>query len=216
MNLQVNLILDTEQRSGSVLSVRSLLRILSIVLPLIALVVLVSAILNLMTLRSKQRLFEAKWADAEPKMNKALALAEELTQNRALLEELQGWNASHLDWHTQLAGLRDVVPVTIQLDRLRVSQTLQLSPGKKGEAEAATPTGPPVRAFALTMSGRALGESAEQDIQFLKRGMESAPAFTGIVSSVKVTKYGEDTAKGAGPNDRVFQIDSIYEPRAFK
>ena len=56
---------------------------------------------------------------AEPKERAAHQLAAQCQSNGVIKAELDGWRASHVDWHLQLVGLMREVPRNIQLQNLR-------------------------------------------------------------------------------------------------
>jgi hypothetical protein len=204
MNLQVNLIHKSEQRSGSVVSLKSLVRIGGVVIPIVILLAIGMSFVKFMVLQSELKILEDEWLDAEPKKAEALSLADQLRDNRNLFEELQGWRESHLDWHVHLAKIQSLVPPTMQLRSLAVNQVIQL-----------LETAVPARVFTAKIAGRCQGRNAESDIEFFKRQVERVPPLVDDIATVIVTGYGEDRSEGAGEFDRVFQIDCNYRPRSF-
>jgi len=206
MNLRVDLILASEQRSGSLLSLKSLLRIATIVGPLVLILIIGTAVLKTMKLTRKLNDLETQWQCEEPKKKRASELKKEVATNVALKEELEGWSKSHLDWHQQLLGLQRATADDIQLTSLRVSHAIQLVDDEKT----------PARVFAATMKGTALGEKAELSVRRLERLLAQAPAFSNIMDRVEVSKYGADTRSGASKSDRVFEINCTYETLKFK
>ena len=205
MNLQVNLILKSEQRSGSPVSLKSVIRVASIAVPVGLLVMLSSAFANVVLLGNELRVLESQWTDARPRMEETARLNKELTVNRKIMKQLQGWKRSHIDWHEQMSMLGDEVPATIQLESLTVSQMLQFLDNKV-----------PARVFVIMLKGKAIGHDAEQAVHLLQRGIEETPAFADLIETIRVIKYGADNAEDAREYDRVFQIECAYRPRRFE
>jgi hypothetical protein len=206
MSLRVDLILDSEQRSGSLLSPKSLVRIASIVGPAILLVLVAAFVMQMFQLNSKVALLEGQWEDVGGQQQTAENLRGQLLENREMLDEIGGWRESHIDWHEQLSGLIRVVPPEIELRKLRIGQQLDVLEKNM-----------PARTFSMTLNGRAVGAGAEGAVEALKLSLQTAPAFATNVAEdgVSVPSYGADVSAGAGKHDRVFTIVSKYTPRKF-
>ncbi|MBM4144014.1 MAG: hypothetical protein FJ225_10555 [Lentisphaerae bacterium] len=207
MNLRVDLILESEQRSGSVLSPKSLMRIGSVVGP-VALAFLVAAfVFQLWLLGGKLSSLEGQWAALEPRAKKADELRAQLAASRKILGEIEGWRKAHMDWHAELQGLIDIVPENIQLKQMRISQAFEVSAKKV-----------PARAFVAVVDGRAVGDGAEDAVRTLRMRLTSEMPFATNVApdGVSVVAYGADPTPGAGKNDRVFSVQCRYRPREFR
>ena len=204
-NLHINLILESEQRSGNVVSLKSCIRVCSIAVPSILLSILITMVLSTVISKSKLRMLEAESQDIEPKREKAVKLIEQLKLNKSVRAELEGWHKSHINWHEQLSALRGEIPGTIQLQNLSVNHILEAA---KGKARA--------RMFSMTLSGKATGSRAEKDIHSLSRRLEKADVFAAVIEAAQVTRYGADTTESAVEGDRIFQLDCTYRPRKFE
>lgn len=205
MNLRVDLILESEQRSGSIVTVKSLVRIVSILVPLIVVLLLSWQAYGVVRIKSELRSTEARWQSVEPLEKKAKELAQERQANEDQLAQLNGWRKSHIDWNAHLLQLFHSVPENIQLQNLRVSQALQVTSNKA-----------PARVFTLELRGKAFGAEAESSVNSFKRLLSDDPAFTNDLIKVEVPLFGADTAAGAGKNDRVFEIRCGYRERLFE
>ena len=206
MNLRVDLIFETEQRSGSLLSPKSLIRIGTIVGPAILALLVAVFVMQVWQLNSKLTLLEGQWESLGKKKKESERLRDQLLTNRKILDEIGGWRASHMDWHTQMRGIMTEVPAEIELKRLQVSQRFDVL-GKDM----------PARMFTMTVSGRAVGSGAETAVEQLRSRIQSSSVFaTNIAENgVTVSAYGADTTVGANKRDRVFTITSQYEARKF-
>ena len=201
MNLRVDLILESEKRSASLISPRMALRIVTIAGPTIILALAGLAVFSIFNLRREVKALEADWQILEPRKNRAIALAERVTVNEEARAELEGWSSCHIDWNAQLSALQTAVPPNIHLSALKISQVLLLA----DEID-------PARVFSMSISGKAVGSTAEADIQTLKDRLVTAPAFTAAVETVRVPEYKADPDN---KTNRLFRIDCDYFPRIF-
>ena len=203
MNLRVDLILESEQRSGSVISSKSIIRISSIVFPSILAIILIFAFVNSIRLKNELAMYIQEMDIAGPRQEQAIKLRDQLKKNLSALDELNSWNSSHMDWHEQLLNLQKEVPPRIQLTDIDVKQVLQIVEKKI-----------PARVFTLMIKGKAKGATSEGSIQFLYDKLKNSPSFASFTDNVDVSGSA-DTTKGADKNDRTFRIDCAYKPRKF-
>jgi len=207
MNLRVDLILPTEQRSASVVSAKSLVRIAMIVVPLILAVIIASVVMSMMRYRSDLIELERQWKEAEPKKEAAANLRKELAATQDLEKKLMGWKGSRVDWHRQLRGIQKEIPAEarIQLNRLTVNSVLSLEGGKI-----------PVRSDSATLMGTAFGENARVNVENLKQALLKSSTLTGYVNQVEVIRFDQSRDEKASKLDRTFRIDMMYKPRKFE
>jgi hypothetical protein len=204
MNLRVDLILESEQRSGSLVTAKGALRIISIVVPVILLGVLAAQLLFLSQLKQELANNQLSFENAQPQQEKAKVLIAEFQTHRDLQNEFAGWNHSRLAWSQQLLGLMSTVPTNIQLQEISSSQTLQLTNDK------------PARLFVLNLRGKSVGAEAEQSVKHLESELLDAPPFHALTASVEVPVYGASAEPAADRDDRVFQIVCHYAQRVFQ
>ena len=206
MNLRVDLILPTEQRSASIINVKSLARISMIVVPVILGLVIALAVMNMMRARSDLRDLEAQWKDAEPKKKAAAALRAELAVNLDLEKNLTGWTSSRFNWHEQLRGIQKEIPLELRIQLLTL--TVNSSMFVVGNT--------PARGASLTLRGLAFGENTEANVKILKASLLKSSTLSGAVDSVEITQFAANTSAGANKLDRIFQIDVLYKARKFQ
>lgn len=204
MNLRVDLILETEQRSASVFSPKVLGRLAALVLPILLAGFVIMRTITVMKLRTQLRLFDDEWSLLSPKSERADELIKDFQRNEKLLLEMRGWENSRLAWHGQIDALIRAVPTQIQLQSLRVSQTLLLEDKV------------PERQFTMAIRGRAVGVTAEQNVKRLERSLSSVETFAPVMREVDVPQYGADTSEDASKEDRVFLIQCDYKERPFE
>jgi len=205
MNLQVNLIIASEQRSASAFNLKAILRILSIVGPVSAVLAIALIVLHFVQTKLELDRLQTEWAIAKPRKEYADSLRNKASVNRQILEQLKGIAGSNLPWHRQLAGLIQVTPTDIQLQKLSLSQAI----GKDAK-------GQPVRTFRMMLEGRASGVAPDQNVSDLKNRFLNEPVYASIVESANVVSFGLDTSANADKDDRAFRIDCKYLPRTFE
>lgn len=205
--MRVDLILESEQRSASVVNLKSVIRISSISVPVILLVVVASIVVNMTTLNNELRMLEGETQAIGSKEKVAETVIKGFAVNRGMLNELEGWRKSHIDWYEQLLAMQKAVPAEIQLSALRISHEFDLIDKKI-----------PVRAFTVALEGNTTGERAESSVQRLKRGLEDSPVLSSAVkeNGVEVSRFEAATGKEAAKDDRIFQIECKYRPRRFE
>ena len=199
MSLCVDLITQEERRSGGAINVKSIVRVSSIVFPILILFAVGHQFLKAMQITSKLQDLESRWETAEPKQKQSLKLGARLNHNRQTANELAGWKGNRVEWHKQLTALMEVAPPTIQASTLVI--TLD---GQSGAAS------PPPRRFTLTFEGKTSDENAMQVVETFRERVETHPATADLVETVTVENYAADVSRTAGESDRVFQIKSQY------
>jgi len=204
MNLRVDLILESEQRSGSWLNPKSLLRMCSILVPVLVVAFLAMNFLAVDKLRRDLEDLQMDWDVTQPQWEKAKTLIDEFQSHREIAKEIQGWRLSRINWTGQLLGLMENVPANIKLDTLSVGHSLRLVDDKK-----------PARAYTLATRGRAVGEDAQESVKALEKALRGAPAFTSVTAEVTVPLFAADTSPDADPEDRVFEIRCAYKEQLF-
>lgn len=205
MNLFVDLILESERRSASVINPKMVVRVLSVSVPIIIAILLAIQALYVGQLRRDLATVKLSRDSAGMQQNRARDLIKEFQSHRAIQEELSGWTNSRVAWHENLGVLMTVVPTNVQLRALNVGQTLQLREDQV-----------PLRLFTLNLGGRAVGSGAEPSVRTLEDALRSTPPYSSMVTNLTVPLYGADTTAGAQRDDRVFEISCQFFPRAFQ
>lgn len=202
MNLRADLIFPGEQRSASGVSLRSVSRVATIVGPLVVAGVIVYIVMNSLNLNSKVRAMERLWLETEPRKEQAMKVLQQGKANDAILKEIQGWQRSRIDWHTQLLALQRMVQPRLQFSVLRLSQVLQTGENKEAE-----------RTYTLAISGKAVGRGAETAVEGLQKDFLETEPFKEYIERAEIPKYGADPAD---KENRIFQLDCTYKPRVFE
>lgn len=202
MNLRVDLILESEQRSPSVVSLKLLKRLSIIVAPALLIFVAILSLLGTMRMGLKLSSLEAEWQTLDLQKEAAQARNAEIARNAAILKALDSWPATKLTLHDQLASLMRMTPETIQIMQLSYDQTITQTGRDLG------------RATALRMQGRARGEEAENNILLMEKRFGKEEPFATLLNSVSMRGFGDSSA-GALPTDRIFTLECEYHPRKF-
>lgn len=203
MNLQINFIQPAEIRSASVVSIKSLLQIGAVMVPLALIMVIVLAYVGYAEQRSALALLEGTWSSTELRQQRAQALGQQLQDRKSALNELLGWGESRVDWSAMLADLRAGVPPMIQIKALQARQALEV--GADGHAQ---------RNLRIILSGRCEGPAAEEKVEMLRQALAVELPLREAVSEARVAAFREDTEAGATPDDRAFQLEVDITPRS--
>lgn len=200
MNLHVNLILDSERRSGSSVSLKFMVRAAAAVIPIVLGIMLAGLVMVSRSASQSLKFAEQEKRQQAPMYQSAVVLQQQVKEYRQVADALAGWSASRADWRALLDRFQTVVPPSIQVLRLTVTETL----GQAGNA--------PARIAGLNINGRVVGDRAEEAVQTLDRALRSDPVFTNVFAKVDVKRF-EASANPAEKNTRVFEIECILAPR---
>jgi hypothetical protein len=206
MNYRVDLILESEQRSASLISKKMVVRTLCIVIPLSIALMVTSVVTNLINLKSNTAQLEESWKSKDPLAQKAMSVRNDLNAHLDMQNELAGWKAIHSQWAEELIALQAAIPEDIQLVSLTLNQTLA----------AATP---PSRNFSLTLDGKSVGESLSEalaPVKSLATYLETSEFFKSKIKKVELHVPPSHQAAGAGKPERQFRLLCTYQERTFQ
>lgn len=203
MNLRADLILETEQRSASAFNLKAVIRMVSVIVPLCLAVVVTMFVVGWMTTGSKLKTMEGLWETTEPKKNAALQLRTDVDLNTDILRELEDWKKTRIAFHVQLVEAQKAVRPGIVIHRLTIDQAVR----QMGEQVERAPK--------LSMTGIAYGDTAQSDVDSLKRYFQKRAATDPKIQKVDIAFFRKATEKDSGKADRSFHVDCEYEPRRF-
>lgn len=210
MNLRVDLILESEQRSGNVLSAKSVTRAAAIGVPsLIALFVIVS-LLRMRELTSEKSRLENQWRQAASRQEQAKDHDHQIKVNKGRLAELESWRRTRLNFPELLDALRLIVPRMIQLTDIRMTEEY-----RNVEHEGI------MRVYTMSISGRADGARAKDHVESLTRDLRESHPFSNVVTQAIVppNSFREDdtvvTTPGNPTTRRVFNIRVEFKAQPF-
>ena len=196
MNLRADLIFASEQRSASVVSLRSMTRVASIVGPVVAVALIAFIVMNALTLANKVKSIEREWMNMEPRKEQALKVLSAGGINDDILAEIETWKHSSVDWAPQLLSMQKAISPSIQLDSVRISQAMKQSDN-----------GIVARSFTLSLSGKAVGREAETAVEGLQKHFIESSDFNDLIASAEIPRYGADPDN---KNNRIFQLNCEY------
>lgn len=226
MNFRVDLILEEEQRSASVISFKLVLRLIAIVVPSLLLLVILWNIITFIPLRSKGKnaeqallIFDKKKKgklEDMPKnpspivadtyklikgVDEVTTLRKNVNINDSILRELEGWKKTHVNWNEHLSALQKIFPPELQLTTLMLGHSIQM--GQRQDVN---------RQFTLLLNGNASGVNAEVYVQRLRKSITKTGPFTNILDEVEIKQFDQDPKNS---NNRLFIIECKYQPRFF-
>ncbi|MBU4199095.1 MAG: hypothetical protein KKE37_05645 [Verrucomicrobia bacterium] len=200
MNLQVNFILESEMRSGSTVSLKFVVRVVAVVVPVLMGIIIAGLIMGGRSARQSLRFAMQEKSQLDPVYQSVIGLKQELNECRQVADVLEGWGTSRTDWRLLLRYLQGVVPASIQFLRLTVNETI-------GRVDNI-----PARMSAMYLKGKVTGERAEDDVQLLDNALKEKPIFTNLFLKVEVKRF-EAAENVADKNTRVFEIECIQVPK---
>ena len=204
MNLRVDLILTDEQRSGSLVSVKSLGRVGSILIPLTILGLIFKLVWSAHQMNADFQTLQDDLEITKPRHSEAIELMETFAINRAVRDELAGRANSKLDWGEQIMGLMQIIPTNVQLRTMHAIELQTLINDRI-----------PAREITLDLTGLAVNKDAESGVETFVEHLRSASPFANVVSNVVMDGRADNTV-GAAPTDRIFEINAKYYKRLFK
>jgi hypothetical protein len=197
MSISVNLILATEQRSGSKINPKSALRVVSLVVPLLLLLALAQQGIQYFFLRTNLSIMESRWEAAEPRQKFAKRQVVQMNQNLQILDEIQSWQKSSPAWDAVILTCMQATPEEIQVTTLR----MQAQPAPN-QVEGGSP---PLRVPNILIEGVATEPGAMISIQQFQKAIEQHPLLADYIDSANVVNFAADPSEPE-TNKRVFTI----------
>ncbi len=203
MNLQVNLILDSERRSASFVRFKTLGLTASVTVAVLLGISLLWKYVGYLEVARELERLEPQRAQFEQRQKETESLRKVLDVYRGYANEIMGWHYSRLPWSEILAGLQGQVPPTVQFRTLQMRTQLLI--GKDGFF---------VRDHTVTLNGRHQGLSAETFVEAVRRAWTTQAPMSMWVEEAAVSSFGDDDTPGASLQDRLFQIEVKFHPRS--
>ncbi|MBN1671712.1 MAG: hypothetical protein JXR37_11790 [Kiritimatiellae bacterium] len=206
MDLHIDLMLDTERRSGHQVRLTFIIRIATILAPIIVLALVAWVIFGYASVKSRLKEAQGYLQQKKPQYEATLALRDKVARNVAVLEDLQAVRASRMDWFEQLDAIQKVIhPMVdparnqgLQVTRLDMSENIQ------------SVDGVPCRIYKLILAVTAQGRRPDEIVSQLVSKLKTAPGFEGITREVTPTV---DNSAHPEPGQLAFEIECVYEPR---
>ena len=200
MNLQVNMILDSELRSGSSVRQKFVVQMLAAVVPILFLFVMIPLVFGSRAAKKNRLLVELERKQIRPNYIMVLNLRKELHNYQAFLRDMEGWRDSRTVWHQALRSLQEIVPVNIQLTRLVVAEKVEVVDGV------------PARITSVYIKGKVVGEKSEKDVEHLHQALKESQPFKSLMERVEVKRFAA-SRNAEESHVRVFDIECAFVPK---
>lgn len=200
MNLQVNMILDSELRSGSSVRQKFVVQMLAAVVPILFLFVMIPLVFGSRAAKKNRLLVELERKQIRPNYIMVLNLRKELHNYQAFLRDMEGWRDSRTVWHQALRSLQEIVPVNIQLTRLVVAEKVEVVDGV------------PARITSVYIKGKVVGEKSEKDVEHLHQALKESQPFKSLMERVEVKRFAA-SENAEESHVRVFDIECAFVPK---
>ncbi len=141
------------------------------------------------------------WEGLEPRKKQLVKVQNVAAEMGELLDELNEWANSRLEWNRILNKVQMVIPEAVQLVRMEIRDHLE----EPANAEA------PRRFFRMTLSGVIFGAKAEEQVGALIASLRDINMDDqAIFKSLELRSWQED---GRGDQAHSFMIHAIGEER---
>jgi hypothetical protein len=201
--MHINLILEAEQRSASLVQPHVLVRTLAGGAGVLLFLAVFSFFASYRNLQQEAEAVVDEWRRTEPKYKAALQLRTDLGLRCDLHKEISGWRDTRLGWGAQLAALQMAVPPMIQLTDLQVSHDLFVMSNNV-----------PARVYELRLSARTSAAGSEVNVGEFTETLRQTPYDAWIESAViPPGRFRQDSQV---KTDRVFEIVCKCKPRRFE
>ena len=202
MSLSINFILPHEQRSGSKVNAKTILKIFAVSLPLMLLVLMLQQGVSYYALQTNLRIQESRWESAEPRQRSAQRLQGRLNRNTQVKAEIEAWRESTPHWDSAMLAVMESTPADIQIITLRMQAAPAPNQPRGGS--------PPLRRPTLLIEGRVREPDAMPNILTLKQTVEEHALMQETMQSAEVVNFAAASSQAA-ERVRVFSLRFRFE-----
>ncbi len=199
MNFHINLILDTESRSGSDVSLKFILRLAGFLFFFLIGTLIFLMINNLQATTRELKSLSQQKQKLEPLHKEIAEASRQLDQLQALENMLTSWQAVRLPVSPFLSALQPVISPNTQLTDLKIITLL-------------TPDSPPVWKGTFYLRGKVCGENAVKEVKELEAVLSQVHSFSSVLENIEVKRFAADETQLA-EKTRVFEIEGQWKPR---
>lgn len=200
MNLHLNLLADSEIRSGSNISRKFIIGLIASAVPLVLLSIILFLVFAQRQAHQDLAAVQDEQRQLDPVYKTVLELKGQLAKSELMAEEIDGWRSSRINWYSVLTELQKLIPPNAQLTHLTINERIESEDGR------------PARKLLLIMKGKVAGRSAREDIQALDRRMKENKTFSALMSDVDVRLLGgSENAKE--PDVCMFDATCVFKSR---
>ena len=200
MSLHINLIFDNERRSGSLITVRSVLRVTAIVVPAIILTLGAGAWLSISSLKGEYAELEETHRQIEKHQTEFTTIKTDDNKLSVYLNDVERFHGARITWNEHLVAIREVLPENLRVNSLEVKSSIDI-PDEKQKLRMA-------RMYVMTMKGVTTGTG--DDLEKVRNTIATAPQFTNEVQAVSIGDFSSE-----GPHN-TFELLINYHPRYLK
>lgn len=197
------MILDSERRSGSNVSLKFIIRAAAVVVPVLFILVITPLIFAARSAKHNKLIAEQEKKQLESVQNTVVNLKKELHDIQNVLNQIEGWRESRISGYQMLTGLQTIVPENVQLTRLTLDENIESVDNVSA------------RKAKMYLKGRVIGKNAKQDVQQFDHDLKESPPFDLIMERVEVRRFA---ASGSAEEKdvRVFDIECIFKLREIR
>jgi Tfp pilus assembly protein PilN len=199
MSYQVNLLLPTERRSGGHVSRKFVIRIAAAIVLGLLVVGIATLIVGAQVKQSQLRSRKDYWAGVDKTYKSVQKLETDKKKIEQIAADAEGWRVSRVAWSVVLGNLPAMVPTTMQLTQMMLSETLDSSPARQAT---------------LMLGGKVGGDYPELDVKALRESLRNDPQLKSLLAGVDVKRYEADPVPGS--DLKVFSIECRFAPRPMK
>ncbi|MEI6971442.1 MAG: hypothetical protein WCL44_07965 [bacterium] len=204
-SLRVDIILESERRSASPVSLKAAAKIIGgLVLTLLVAGVLIY-IINAQSAKRRRADIEQDWERTSKIEARIRGDQKDLDWLNDVHAEIEGWKQARMLWHQHLADFQALVPPNIQITSFQVDEQIPTT----GTGARLTS----MRAFTLNLQGRAEGDNPRGAVDGFLTALRQGAGFSNLVEEAKVLKI--DTNPLDKTNHRIFTILVKYKARSF-
>lgn len=200
-SLRVDLILESERRSASPVSIKAVVKIVG---GLVITLVVGGVLLYVLGAQSAKRQLsgiEQEWNQTSKTEARIRQDQKDLAWLSDVQAEIEGWKKARMLWHQHLADFQALVPPNIQITSFIVDEQMPMSGNTS------------YRSFTLNLLGRAEGENPRATVDSFLTSLRRGAGFSNLVEKAEVLKI--DTVPLDKTNHRVFTIRVNYKARSF-
>jgi hypothetical protein len=195
MNYNINLLKDNEKRSVAVLSIRSVTRISTILVPVIIVFVIGIYFLNYLNLKQELNGKQTEWSELKNREKTADDIAADSDLSTEILRELEDWKSKEVQLHGVLIHLMVETPEDLYLKTLNIQRTLKLT-----EQQLLSSS------YNISIKGIIDGDDAQSRVVNYKTMLETSMGLKDFIETVTVAQYDENLNTEDDLKDKVFTI----------
>ncbi len=128
-NFRIDVILEEERRSASRVSIKVVARIAGITVVGVVLLVATIFVGNVLRVKAQASRINDEWTKLSSEWNRAKQNKKDYDSNKAILDEIEGWNKSRIEWHKHLLQVRDIVPEGVELAQMTIRGPIGVADG---------------------------------------------------------------------------------------